>query len=820
MKRWPLVLAIALVRSLSTLALAAPPPATKPGLLLTLKDSQREISLSTPTPHFSLSAGQSLHPLMAPSARVSFSGLLEVEDSSTYTFVAEGAKLRINGQEPDAAGMALAAGKHELVLTINPAPLGQKRFSLRWSSAQFQEEPIPFDKFSHIPTGASVAGEAISAGRNLTLEYNCVACHAGATPAPADVKAPHLKNVGSRIASSWFNAWLTDTKSVSAQARMPNLLIEEDRQHVVAYLSQLRQPGATARITYASDAQTKGQSLFESVGCVACHQNRESFERLAKKTSAAALATLLRDPLAVYPSGRMPSSFLGESESTWLTAYLLFGQQGTEPSPFTQGDAAEGEKLFAMRGCRACHSVDGSGKDLVAVAAPALAQAKANTGCLSSSPGRGLPRYAFTSQQRDAINAYLRFTGEEFPAPVFELARATSALKCGSCHAFNAPAKVAFEESPPPLSQVGQKLQEGWLTGVLLGSKRLRPWMHLRMPHFGNATGEALVPLFMAAAGNAPLGASLPVATDAHAVRNGVRYLGRGEEGLGCINCHDFGRHPSMGATRGPDMVTMTERLRNDWFERWLLDPGRIQPGTQMPNFFGALPASEAKKRVGFLWAALRMGTGIPEPQGLAQNARIKLRVGQEPVAVRTFLTDAPLRTLAVGLPGGINYAFDTATCRLHSVWKGEFLDMTDVWAGRGGEAAQVLGRRIFAATMNEAQLRIGTRSNKARFQSYHRVGQSIELVYALDQIEVHERITTSSTGRGFTRTFSLSGLTDESVTFFTAPQEGLAYHSKQGVRSADGGLLMFTGKAAQRFEISVQELDAARNKASVQGKR
>ena len=265
-------------------------------------------------------------------------------------------------------------------------------------------------------------------------------------------------------------------------------------------------------------------------------------------------------------------------------------------------------------------------------------------------------------------------------------------------------------------------------------------------------------------------------------------------------------------------MVTMTERLRGEWFERWLLDPGRIQPGTQMPNFFGALPAEEAKKRVGFLWAALRMGAGIPEPQGLAQNARIKLRVGREPVAVRTFIPDAPTRTLAVGLPGGVNYAFDTGSCRVQSAWKGEFLDMTDVWAGRGGEAAQVLGRRFFAATTNDPQLRIGTGPNKAQFQSYHRVGQSFELVYTLDQIEVHERISASR--NGFTRAFSLTGLKDEPVTFTTTPQEGIAYVSKQGVRSDDGSVFTFKGKAAQQFKISVEEIEAVANQDSARGKR
>src|SRR5207249_3684526 len=58
-----------------------------------------------------------------------------------------------------------------------------------------------------------------------------------------------------------------------------------------------------------------------------------------------------------------------------------------------------------------------------------------------------------------------------------------------------------------------------------------------------------------------------------------------GKKGLGCISCHDIAGRPNTG-TRGPDLANMKERVRYDWYKRWLDDPQRMQPGTRMPTVF------------------------------------------------------------------------------------------------------------------------------------------------------------------------------------------------------------------------------------------
>jgi hypothetical protein len=59
---------------------------------------------------------------------------------------------------------------------------------------------------------------------------------------------------------------------------------------------------------------------------------------------------------------------------------------------------------------------------------------------------------------------------------------------------------------------------------------------------------------------------------------------------LECLKCHVFG-DPSLpganSAPTAPNLQLTSDRLRREWVKGWLASPMRIQPGTQMPNWFG-----------------------------------------------------------------------------------------------------------------------------------------------------------------------------------------------------------------------------------------
>src|SRR5581483_8974216 len=96
-----------------------------------------------------------------------------------------------------------------------------------------------------------------------------------------------------------------------------------------------------------------------------------------------------------------------------------------------------------------------------------------------------------------------------------------------------------------------------------------------------------------------------------------------GRKGFGCVSCHDLAGIPNSGA-RGADLATMTERVRYDWYERWLEQPQRIQPGTRMPAVFtggkSLLPAvlgGDARAQAEAIWAYLALGPILPLPDGV-----------------------------------------------------------------------------------------------------------------------------------------------------------------------------------------------------------
>ena len=88
-------------------------------------------------------------------------------------------------------------------------------------------------------------------------------------------------------------------------------------------------------------AVTRGEKVFGSVGCIACHSPRDqkAMEQLmanskplghiAQKYNVNGLVEFLENPLAVRPSGRMPSMQLTHAEAVDVASFLL--QEGDPP---------------------------------------------------------------------------------------------------------------------------------------------------------------------------------------------------------------------------------------------------------------------------------------------------------------------------------------------------------------------------------------------------------------------------------------------------------------------------------------------------------
>jgi mono/diheme cytochrome c family protein len=225
--------------------------------------------------------------------------------------------------------------------------------------------------------------------------------------------------------------------------------------------------------------------------------------------------------------------------------------------------------------------------------------------------------------------------------------------------------------------------------------------MTLRMPQYGDANVGFLADALPKLEGTTADDAAAKVAVTAEKIAAGRTLTGK--SGHGCISCHDISG-VSGGGTRGPDLALTDQRVRYDWYLRWMNHPQRIAPGTKMPqvaidgkSLLTNVYDGDADRQFEALWAYLALGPGLPLPAGMEPPKGLVVQVKDRPEILRTFMPDgAGTKAIAVGYAGGTNVVFDAATCRLGYAWTGNFLDASPVWNNRGGNPAKLLGPKFW----------------------------------------------------------------------------------------------------------------------------
>jgi mono/diheme cytochrome c family protein len=376
--------------------------------------------------------------------------------------------------------------------------------------------------------------------------------------------------------------------------------------------------------------------------------------------------------------------------------------------------AAQGKQLFTTVGCASCHPL-GPGYESVAQGplAKPLSQLVGSQGCMSSAASNGRPQYHLSQQQTSALAAALsaiktaKLPGLTAPE---RIAHTMTVLNCYACHErdgrggvpasrfdrFSSDDKDLGDEGriPPRLTGVGDKLTDKWLAEVMVASGVARPYMHARMPQFGAANVVHLAKDFAAVDRQPERFAKELVPRDA------ARKAGRdlvGKNALTCISCHMFNRQRSTGI-QAMDLVAMPQRLRRDWFFRYMLDPQSFRPGTRMPSSFpggkSTVPRillGDAPQQIDAMWTYLSDGRRAKFPDGVVRQT-MEIVVGGEAVIYRNFIEGAGPRAIAVGYPEEVNIAFDANALRLALIWQGKFIDASKHWGDRGAGFQSPLG--------------------------------------------------------------------------------------------------------------------------------
>ncbi len=398
--------------------------------------------------------------------------------------------------------------------------------------------------------------------------------------------------------------------------------------------------------------------------------------------------------------GPLPSGLLS-SEATPVTLPPSF--------KFNKDLVEQGRQLYQERQCERCHrKVD------AASAAPALQTLSVDRGCLSLTPSPGAWLFKLQPAERRALQQAIQALQQPQlgEAPVAQkLPQALIDFNCLACHQRDGLGGVAPERNgyftsngddlgdegrlPPKLNGVGDKLRPEWLKRLLDEGAPVRPYLNTRMPQFGVTNVGSLATWFVSLDRQPqPL---VPV-TDSHEVQldAGRRLLGT--NGLSCIVCHRYNRQPAH-SMQVLDLLTVPERLNEDWFRRFLKSPDKFNPGTRMPalwpngqSLLQDLLKGDTARQQAAIWTYLSEGPKAKFPEGLSRQS-MELVVGGEPVVYRGKMWEASFRGLAIGLPGQINLAYDTETMRLALLWHERFLNVAPHWQSQGMGRIRPLGK-------------------------------------------------------------------------------------------------------------------------------
>ncbi|MFN3191885.1 MAG: hypothetical protein ACE361_15345 [Aureliella sp.] len=611
------------------------------------------------------------------------------------------------------------------------------------------------------PSRTSVASQLTTAEQGLLLldQFQCVQCHSESRrtlpfPKPS---APDLRALAGRLSPEHLRRFLAAPHKVKPGTPMPDVLSElppEEQPKAINALVDFLVDAAESQYTEPTvdgEAVQRGEVLYRTVGCVACHSpdianvasssdrasNLDSLSPVPLGPLAYSISGLveyLENPHRVRPSGRMPNMGLSHWEAIDLANYLLSSHQtgfpdATKTPPSgepVKNMSAAGKEYFETLGCARCHETQIPESAGFNQSYTALVELDIAKGCLSGTSSTRSPSlhstktcvaYDLNETEVKQIQAALEWRRKkERLQQENEIRLSLQAFRCNACHRRGSFGGVPdshrdyFETTnpnlgpqgrfPPSLTGVGRKLKPKWLRQVLVEGKAIRPYMKTRMPQFGTENVEHLVPALLEADVAAPK--PFPDLADQELKKQHRESGGRlvGSDGLNCIACHTFQLKPAQ-TMPAVDLTDMHERLQPAWFRDFMLSPKSFNAGTVMPDFWPGGKASRADilngdtdQQVAAIWEWLKDGRQARTPRGLIRKP-MELVANDEAVLLRRAYPGIGKRGIGVGYPAQINIAFDAEQMRLASLWAGKFIDPSGVWRSQGHGRVRPLSRDV-----------------------------------------------------------------------------------------------------------------------------
>jgi cytochrome c1 len=595
-----------------------------------------------------------------------------------FSFEGSGkATLKVNGEEVLTAEgdlstaksdrLRLNAGESPIEITYTSNDDGSGRFRLFWEERSFPRESIPATAFTPSTPGPTADG------RRLITEHQCTKCHApdqpygeGAMPELSN-DSPDLTTIGRRVTESWLRQWIAQPHTLKPTTTMPAMVdasTPEGKQQaadLAAYLASLGAPDEQARAAFPPELVTKGGQIFHELACIACHtlpevqqpdleHGRVPLNNIAAKFQPGQLELFLKNPRAHYKAINMPDFQFSDEEASALTAYLTVSSQGHDTKPLElpdSGDITRGKALAKSMDCAACHT--GPERRDASLAPPlASLKDKRDQGCLAPAP-RAPGKAPLPNLSQDHHAALTSFLAEENnlsalhrDSPPEFAERQFTSQRCFACHDRDGQQSLLaslhteskplvahieghdekLDQSRPHHTHNGEMLKTTYIEDMLDGSvqERPRPWLEMRMPafhHHADKFAEGLTRTH----GIAPCGPD-QTKRDPELAKTGQMIAG--QTGLACIICHGVGDMKPLAAfeVQGIDLDLVHERLRPEYFHRWMPNPLRVTPDSKMPRYTQEdgsalrpdILEGDASRQFEALWHYLLAGPEMEKP--------------------------------------------------------------------------------------------------------------------------------------------------------------------------------------------------------------
>lgn len=683
------------------------------------------------------------------------------------------------------------------------------------------------------------------------------------TPQTADLRPMPEFGLARREAealAAWLNAWARKGTEVS---------------HPPPKGPSVPAPTRNEANADGSLAIERGSRLFHTLGCLACHslnglghsgpESGGALDKVAAKRRPEFFSVWLKDPAAWNPQHRMPVFELEPQEVHDLSAFLATlrgaglacgpGEQPADrrraqPRPVAskieaeQTDAGpalvrDGERLYKSHRCAACHGGSECGLQMPV---PMPAMPRWEDSCLQEpDPRRLRPGYRLPAPLQAAV---IEYYSQQHAGTAEWLAPSGADLlhehRCLACHARGSGrglseelpalleaqpelAGVAPALAPPSLDGVGDKLHSSWLAVAI--SRRgpsLRPWLAVRMPKFRltdddvETLTEWLVvqdrlPAFPPPELDRQPAASLDVAALEQAGRRLVT-----ADGFGCTSCHAIGRSMPEGvalAARGTSLSLVGERVRREWFVRWVRNPLRLTPRIEMPAIQQPVPGvldDHIDTQLAAVWRVLNLpGFDPPQPNPIRVARTHNVPDLAEPPVVITDLVElegqSVVRPVLVGLPNRNNILFDLETASLAAWWLGDTARQRTrgkSWYWEAGATPLVQRRKEGPEPQPELELTLASQRYSWQLETgltpaldaYEYVPAGLRLTYRLQAVlgdsarailvQVSQTFSVDANHpQGFVRDVVLRGVPQDAVVRLRVLPEGVECHREHATR-------------------------------------